>query len=225
MSEIPQCVGIIVDGNRRWAKEQGLPQFEGHRRGLDRVEECVDWMKERGIPNMVAYMFSTENWNRTQEEVSYLLGMLEDMLEKRLDELMAKGVRVRFLGTHEKFSPRLRELMERAEEKSSSNSAITFWACVSYGSRLEITEAVQSLVTSGEAVTEDSIRSHMWSAGMPDPDIIIRTSGEQRLSNFLLWQASYSELFFLKKHWPAFTKEDLDAVLAEYSERSRRRGK
>ena len=115
--------------------------------------------------------------------------------------------------------------MERVEEKSAGNTAITFWACISYGSRAEITEAVQSLVASGEPVTEDSIRAHMWSAGMPDPDIIIRTGGEQRLSNFVLWQASYSELFFLKKHWPAFTEADLDAVLAQYAERNRRRGK
>ena len=125
MNGIPQCVGVIIDGNRRWAKEQGLPQLEGHRRGLDRVEECVDWMKERGIPHMVAYMFSTENWNRTQEEVSYLMGMFEDMLEKRFDELVAKGVRVRFVGTRDRFSPKLRELMESIEEKSAENSAIT----------------------------------------------------------------------------------------------------
>ena len=164
---IPTCVGVIIDGNRRWARSKGLPKLEGHRTGYENLHTCVRAARARGIPHLVVYAFSTENWKRTEEEVAYLMRLLVEAAKK--------------------------------------------------GSRAEIIAAARNISTSGEAITEESFRRHFWSAEMPDPDIIIRTGGEKRLSNFLLWQAAYSELFFLDKPWPDFSEADLDIVLAEYA--------
>lgn len=229
MSETPhkadvQCIGIILDGNRRWARERNLPTLEGHRRGFENLKAAARWVRDRGIPHMAAYAFSTENWNRSEEEVSYLMDIFRGAIRESREELGKEGVRVRFIGQRERFAADIREAMRETESATARNARMTMWICLSYGGRAEIVAAATAAVADGE-ITEESLRAHMWSAEMPDPDIIVRTSGEQRLSNFLIWQAAYSELFFVKPHWPAFTEADLDQVLTEYAERERRHGK
>jgi len=215
-----------MDGNRRWAREQKAPTLEGHRVGLlQTFVDCVRWVQEAGVEHLVVYAFSTENWKRTQEEVSYLMDLFGEMFGAKIEDLSKENVRVRFIGDREMFSEKLQQIMRESEEKTSHNDGVTVWVCVSYGGRLEITQAARVLVEKGESVTENSLREAMWSKGMPDPDLVIRTGGERRLSNFLLWQAAYSELFFTDTYWPAFTKEELHAILKEYAERERRFGK
>lgn len=226
ISTIPECVGIILDGNRRWAKAHNLHQLAGHREGLlVTYKNIAKHIRDRGIKHFVVYMFSTENWNRAPEEVSYLMDLFREAGKNQLKELSEENIRIRFIGQRERFAPDLQKLMADVEEESISNTSMTAWICLSYGGRAEITEAAKQLAAAGTEITEDSIRSHMWSAEMPDPDLIIRTSGEMRLSNFLLWQAAYSELFFTDTLWPDFTPEEFDRILEEYGSRERRRGK
>ncbi len=225
MQPNPQCIGIILDGNRRWATERGLPKLEGHRRGLDTLVECTKWVRDLGIPHLAVFTFSTENWQREAGEVSYLMDLFRDLAQKRLEELKKENVRVRFAGQIERFSADLQESMRTLERETASNTGVTLWPCMSYGGRAEIVAAAKAVCQAGEEITEESLNKHMWTAEMPDPDIIIRTSGEQRLSGFLTWRGVYSELFFIDTKWPDFTKEKLDQILAEYSSRQRRMGK
>ncbi len=223
-ADAPSCIGIIMDGNRRWAKEQGMPKLEGHRRGYERLLDCARWVRDRGIRHLVVYAFSTENWNREVEEVSYLMNLLREAAQKGLQELAKENIRIRFIGTRDRFAPDVLELIERLERESAAHE-YTLWVCLSYGSRAEITAAAATAAATGEPITEESLHAHFWSAEMPDPDVIIRTSGEERLSNFLLWQAAYSEFFFTDTKWPAFTEKHLDDILSEFASRERRRGK
>lgn len=223
-SKLPQCVGIILDGNRRWAKEKGMPSLEGHRQGAERLADTARWVRDREISHLVVYAFSTENWKRTQEEVSYLMDLFRSMAEKNLQELVKEGIRIRFVGQRERFDTSLQELMERVEETSAKHTALTLWVCLSYGGRAEIVAAAQAAGEQGE-ITEQSLAAHLWTAGMPEPDIIIRPGGERRLSNFLTWQSVYSELFFIKEYWPDFNESILDSILNEYATRERRNGK
>lgn len=218
------CIGLILDGNRRWAKEKGIPKLLGHKAGFDRLEECVRWVRDRGIRHMAAYVFSTENWNREKEEVDYLMDLYREMAEEKFERLSKEGVAVRFIGKTEMLPQDLQDSMTAMEKKNIAEPKITVWICISYGAHAEIVAAANAAAKEGE-ITEESLRKHMWSADMPDPDIIVRSSGEQRLSNFLLWQAAYSELFFIKPHWPDFSEAILDEILAEYTERERRHGK
>jgi undecaprenyl diphosphate synthase len=218
------CIGVILDGNRRWAKGKGLPQLEGHRRGFENLKNAARWVRDRRIPNLVVYAFSTENWNRSAEEVSYLMDIMRDAATRSTNELIEEGVRLRFVGEIERLAPDLQESIKKVEEESAANTKLTLWVCISYGGRSEIAAAARALASEKIEATEETIAGHLWSAGMPDPDIIIRTSGARRLSNFLLWQAAYSELFFLDTFWPAFSEKDLDAVLMEYSARTRNFG-
>lgn len=222
---MPTCIGIILDGNRRWAKERGLPTLIGHKKGFDNFIEAARWVRDAGIKHLVVYAFSTENWNRSPEEVSYLMDLFKEMVTAKLEELMDENGRVRFAGQRSRFSIDLQESMQKAEEKSAQNTGLTIWVCLSYGGRAEIVDAAQKLQKEEIPITEESLRSHMWTAEMPDPDIIIRAGGEKRLSGFMTWQSIYSELFFVDPYWPAFTKEDLAAVLDEYAARERRMGK
>lgn len=225
MSHNVQCIGLILDGNRRWAKAKGLSSFEGHKRGFENLIDAVKWVKARGIPHMAFFGFSTENWERSKEEVEYLMGLFNTMITVHIEQLKRDNVRVRFAGQRERFSRELQEGMQKAEEETKNNTGITLWACLSYGGRAEILAAAESLVRSGEGVTETTFTKHLWTGEMPDPDIIVRTSGEQRLSGFLTWKGVYSELFFIPEHWPDFSEAVLDRVLAEYAERERRYGK
>lgn len=221
----PECVGIILDGNRRWAKAHDMPKLEGHREGLrSTFKSAVRWMRDRHIPHFAAYMFSTENWNREASEVAYLMDLFRAVAKDELEELGREGVRVRFVGQRERFSRDLQELMDEVERDTASNTAITVWCCLSYGGRAEIVAAANAAAAAGDPITQETLRAHFWTAEMPDPDIIIRPGGEKRLSNFLLWQAAYSELFFIDEYWPEFTERSLDAILREYAERERRHG-
>lgn len=214
-----------MDGNRRWAKERGLPSVEGHQAGYEKLKEVVSWGKELGVSNLIFYTFSTENWRRSEEEISYLMRILKTALQNELNELSKENVRVRFMGELERFSPDLQELFVKTEAQTSMNTGGTVVFALSYGGRAEILSGIQKALSSGKAsVTEQEFSDSLWSADIPDPDIIIRTGGEKRLSNFLPWQSIYSELFFSDSKWPDFTKEELETILTEFSQRERRRG-
>ena len=219
------CIGIILDGNRRWAKEKGLPTLEGHRRGFELLKDAARWVRDRGIPPLAVFAFSTENWNRTEEEVSYLMDIFRDAIRDSAEELGKEGIRVRFIGERERFPDDIKKGIAQAEEETKGNTKMTLWICLSYGARAEIVAAAQAASAHDGLLTEELLRQHFWSADMPDPDIIIRTGGARRLSNFLLWQAAYSELFFVDPYWPDFSQKILDEVLDEYTERERRMGK
>ena len=226
IQNMPACVGIILDCNRRWAKKRGLPQLVGHREGLLKTYKTIaKHAQKRGIQHLVVYMFSTENWNRSEEEVSYLMDLFRESAKEHFKELLAENIRVRFIGQRERFAPDLQKLMDTVEADSAEKTGMTAWIALSYGGRAEIIAAAQALTKQSLAITEESLREHMWSADMPNPDIIVRTSGEKRLSGFLLWQSAYSELFFTNTFWPDFTKEEFDAILSEFATRERRNGK
>ncbi|MEY2665538.1 MAG: hypothetical protein RLZZ480_643 [Candidatus Parcubacteria bacterium] len=213
-----------MDGNRRWAKEQNLPTLEGHRRGHDVFLDIVKWTRDATIPHAVFYAFSTENWKRSEEEVAYLMALFSELLGTMAKQLTEEGVRVRVIGRREDFSPELQQQMKDVEEKTARSTGTTIWIALSYGGRAEIVEAVNEAVRQGKEVDETSFETLLWTAEMPDPDMIIRTSGEERLSNFLTWKSAYSEFYFIEKHWPALTKSDFDDILAEYANRERRHG-
>ena len=220
--KIPQSIGIILDGNRRWAKENNLPSLEGHRKGVEKLKETARWVRDRGIKHLAVYAFSTENWSRSEEEVKYLMNLFRTVVEEFFGELAKENIRVRFAGEREKFDKGIREAMERVEKASEKNDGLTLWVCFSYGGRAEIVRAANA---AGGEVTEESLNRSLWTAGMPDPDIIIRTGGEKRLSGFLTWQSIYSELFFIDEYWPDFSEKILDSILSEFSTRTRRMGK
>jgi len=223
--KIPHCIGIIMDGNRRWAREQGLSTFEGHKKGLGSFDNVAHWVRDEGIKHLAVYALSTENWNRSEKEVAYLLELFKTAVHDAFERIAKEKGRIHFVGDMSRFPEDLQKQFKELEEKTKEYDDFHVWICASYGGRLEMEEAIKKLVASGEEVTQESIRENMWSAGMPDPDIIIRTGGEKRLSNFLLWQCAYAELFFPETYWPAFTKEELQAILEEYSNRERRHGK
>src|SRR3989344_226358 len=202
-----ECIGIILDGNRRWAKERGLPQLEGHRQGYENLRAVTRLVGKRGIPHLAVYAFSTENWKRTEEEVSYLMGMIREVLVRDAHTIIDEGVRLRFPGERTSLDKDIQDAMKKMEDDSAHNTALTLWVCLSYGGRAEIAAAARAAGGVG-AIDERTIGENLWSAGMPEPDIIIRTGGQQRLSNFLTWQSVYSELFFLDKMWPDFGEED-----------------
>lgn len=215
-----------MDGNRRWATEQGLPTFAGHSAGYDNFFTIARAVRELGIKHAIFYAFSTENWHRTKEEVGYLLGLFEKLLSEYTLRLKEEQVQVRIVGQRNDFTPQLQQQMnelERDSERYKENG--TIWIALSYGGRTEIVSAVNTAIARGVPIDEGSFSELLSTAGMPDPDIVIRTSGEQRLSNFLPWQSVYSELFFTTTYWPAFTKDEFTRIVAQYADRQRRRGK
>ncbi|MEK7178671.1 MAG: polyprenyl diphosphate synthase [Patescibacteria group bacterium] len=223
---VPQCIGIIMDGNRRWARARGMSSFEGHRAGKEKLKEVMEWVKEAGIPHLVVYAFSSENWNRTKEEVGYLMDLLRLVFSKELPEFIKKEVRIRFVGERSRLPWDVEEVLRTAEKETEEFSAHTLWIALSYGGRDEIVHATNSILDlkSDKPVTEEVFSRYLFTAGMPDPDLIIRTGGERRLSNFLPWQSVYSELFFEDTYWPDFEKEDFTRILKEFAGRERRRG-
>ncbi len=227
MTNIPNAIGVILDGNRRWAKEHGLPSLQGHLAGFEKVQELVRWSKDLGIDTVYIYAFSTENWKRTQEEVGYLMELFGKAFSGSfIDEIIENDGRVVFLGDRSLIPPELVQEMERAEERTREGKGGTLAVCLSYGGRAEIMAATNRLIREGrEITTETEFSDALWSTGLPDPDLIIRTSGEQRLSGFLTWQSVYSELFFTDTKWPAFTKEEFFSIIEEFGNRERRRGK
>lgn len=222
---VPQCVGFIMDGNRRWAKERGKETLVGHKAGEDKFYEVAQWVKEASIPHAVFYAFSTENWLRDKVEVTYLMDLFETFMLQLKGEIETIQMRVCVIGERTRFSPRLQDLMSELEKASSHYIGTTIWVALSYGGRAEIVAACNHAITAGIAISEESFAQYLWTAGMPDPDLIIRTGGDVRLSNFLPWQAVYSELFFTDTYWPAFTKDEFTRIVAQYADRQRRRGK
>jgi len=219
-------MGIIMDGNRRWARAQGNPVFEGHSEGYKNLQNVLVWARDAGIPHVVAYAFSTENWQRSEEEVGYLMTLFRSILENETKKMIAERVHVRFVGDRLRFSEDVRKMMEKMEAETAENYDVTLHLLMSYGGRAEIIAATNVLIEKGSmVVSEEAFANNLWSYPMPDPDLIIRTGGEKRLSGFLPWQSVYSELFFIDTFWPAFSKEEFDSVLAEFSARERRRGK
>jgi undecaprenyl diphosphate synthase len=221
----PTCLGFIMDGNRRFAKEGGLDPLSGHVLGKDKLVEVIRWTREVDIPHLVVYAFSTENWQRSEAEVSSLLNLFLSGIDE-LKTSTESDFAVRFIGRRQDFSSELQVKMKELEETSAKNEVkVTVWIALSYGGRAEIVEAVNMAVKVGSEVTEESFSRLLWTADMPDPDLVVRTGGEERLSNFLPWQSVYSELHFTKTYWPAFTKEEFMSILEAYAARERRKGK
>ena len=228
---LPRHVGIIMDGNGRWAAARGLPRLEGHRKGVEAVRRTVRAAIELEIPYLTIYSFSSENWSRPPQEVGYLMGLLKRFIRNDLADLHANGVRVRIIGTREGLDADIAGLLTEAEELTRDNEKLTLVVAFNYGSRQEIASAARRLaqrVVSGEinpdAIDADMLGAELDTAGIPDPDLIIRTSGEQRLSNFLMWQSAYAEFVFLPLHWPDFDRAAFEAALCEYAGRERRFG-
>ncbi|KKQ68645.1 MAG: di-trans,poly-cis-decaprenylcistransferase [Candidatus Nealsonbacteria bacterium RIFCSPLOWO2_12_FULL_39_31] len=229
LEKIPEHLGIIIDGNRRWAEEKGLPSFEGHRRGLDNVKRIGDWCYEKRVKIITFYAFSIENWNRTKIEVAYLMKLLEGAVSgKYLADLNEKKIQLQVIGQKERLSKSLQYKIIKAEKSTRNNKNGILNLAVSYGGRAEIVQAIKNIIknkTAAEQITEDLISENLWTRGLPSPDLIIRTGGEQRLSNFLTWQSIYSELYFTDKYWPDFNENDLDKAFFDFSQRERRLGK
>lgn len=227
MQKVPQCIGVIVDGNRRWAKKNGLSPLEGHEAGYRKLRELLHWARDAGVEFVIAYVFSSENWNRAAEEVSYLMELAKRVFWQDLPELKQEKVRIRVIGNSAPVSQKLQILINNAEKETASFTDLTLVLAFSYGGREEILQAVNRIIGEKRAavsVTKNEFERYLWTAGIPDPDLIIRTSGEQRLSGFLPWQAAYSELFFLPMLFPDLTRQDFSDVLEEYSKRERRFG-
>ncbi|MGY4893117.1 MAG: polyprenyl diphosphate synthase [Candidatus Saccharimonadota bacterium] len=224
---IPKHVGYIVDGNRRWAKSHGLPTYEGHLAGYNALKEVALATLEAGVKYMSAYVFSTENWNRSADEVKKLMGLTLKVLGADVPEFNKHGVRLKIVGSREGVDPKILKAIDAAEEATAANTKGELAVCFNYGGQREITDAVKKIVQSGvapEAVTEELIAKNLYAPEVPPLDVVVRTSGEQRLSNFMLWRSAYSEFIFFKKNWPEMTKEDVTAIMEEYSSRQRRFG-
>jgi undecaprenyl diphosphate synthase len=225
--KIPTHVGLIMDGNGRWATQRGLPRLAGHKAGVENVKPTVLAAKKFGIKYLTFYAFSTENWKRPQDEVSGIMNLLSIFIDREVNNLHKEGVRILHIGRRERLDQSLRKKIEGAIELTKNNTTITVQMGLDYGGRDEITQAVRKIVTSGvslEEVTEELISQNLYTAGIPDPDLVIRTSGEMRTSNFLIWQSAYAEWIFPETYWPDFTEEVFWQMLEEYSRRDRRFG-
>jgi undecaprenyl diphosphate synthase len=224
---LPVHIGYIVDGNRRWAKTHGLPVYEGHLAGYNALKEVAIATIEAGVPYVSAYIFSTENWQRSADEVKKLLGLVLRLVTSDVPEFQRRNIRLRLMGSRENVPAKILKAIDKAEAATANNTAGTIILGFNYGGHIEVAEAVKKIVRSGvatEAITVDTIAEALYVPDVPPADLIVRTSGEQRLSNFLLWRSAYSELLFLKKSWPDMTKEDVDAIMKEYAKRQRRFG-
>ncbi len=228
---IPQHVAIIMDGNGRWARQRGLPRVAGHRAGMNKIKEVARAASELDIKIVTLYAFSTENWKRPREEVEYLMKLPQEFLVNELNELIENNVRVRMVGSEERLPQHTRQAVSMASEKTKNNSGLILNFALNYGSRAEILDSLREIardIQNGkltpEQIDEKQFESRLFTAGLPDPDLLIRTSGEIRLSNFMLWQLAYSELWFTDVFWPDFTREHFFEAIAEYQRRSRRYG-
>ncbi len=227
-TKVPVHIGIIPDGNRRWAKTEGLSKQEGHKQGYIRLQEAAERAFDLGVQYVSVYVFSVENWDRDQAEVKFLMNLSHRVFTKNLRELDKKNIKIMFLGSRERISKKLKKAIEDTEQLTEHNTGGVLALCFDYGGQDEIIEATQRLVQRGatsEQITKDALKAEMYCRDLPDPDLIIRTSNEQRLSNFLLWGSAYAELYFTPVMWPEFGKNDLDEALAEYAHRQRRYGK
>jgi undecaprenyl diphosphate synthase len=220
----PKHVGIILDGNRRWAKERGLDTLEGHKKGLDKAKKTVKWASEKGIKELSLFVFSTENWKRTEREVGYLMNLFETFSKIFLNEKEFKkeNIKIKIVGLKRGLPTGVKKMINRLEGETEDNTGMILNIALNYGGRSEIVETVKDLVKNNKRITEDSISKNLWNS---DIDLVIRTGGAQRLSNFFIWQTAYAEFLFIKKYWPEFTEKDLDKAIEEYASRKRRYGK
>jgi undecaprenyl diphosphate synthase len=224
----PQHVAIIMDGNGRWATKRHLPRSFGHKAGVDALRRVVECATDEHVPMLSVYAFSTENWDRPQDEVSGLMRLFWEVIQSDVDRLRRNGVRLRHIGRLEGLAPDLQEAIQHSIEVTKDNTKLAFNVCFNYGGRAELVDAVRKIVADGlapEMITEEVISTYLYTKGLPDPDLVIRTASEMRLSNFLIWQAAYSEYYATETLWPDFTREDFLEALNAYSQRQRRFGK
>ncbi|MBR4157696.1 MAG: di-trans,poly-cis-decaprenylcistransferase [Oscillospiraceae bacterium] len=221
---LPRHIAVIMDGNGRWAKKRGLPRTAGHAVGAETFRRIATHCRDLGVEYLTVYAFSTENWKRPPEEVSAIMSLLDKYLHEAIETMERDHIRMAVFGDTSVLSPSLQELIAGTREISTHYSGFQANICVNYGSRAEIVRAARACVESGKEITEDALSGEMYSAGIPDPDLVIRPGGEYRLSNFLLWQSAYAELYFTDTLWPDFTESDLDAAIISYQHRSRRYG-
>jgi undecaprenyl diphosphate synthase len=222
-----QHLGIIMDGNRRWARSQGLKDIEGHKKGYEKIKQFGEWCIQRNIPIVSAWAFSTENWNRSSTEVNYLMNLLWLALKQDVKFFHKKNIKLRIIGRSDKLPDKILKAMEKAKEKTKNNTGGIFNICLNYGGRAEIIDAVKKVIDKGykpEQLNENIIKQNLYSPDLPDPDLIVRTSGEIRHSGFLLWESAYSEYLFLDKYWPQIQENDLDFMISEFTKRNRRFG-
>lgn len=220
-----QHLGIIADGNRRWAKEHGLPSIEGHKKGLETIEVLVRAAAEAGVPYISFYVFSTENWGRSADEVKYIMKLAETRILKYAEKLAKNNARLLILGSKEKIAPTLASCIEKAEKITSKCTGITVCFCFNYGGEQEVADAANIAMEADGEITPQTIRKHLYHPEVPDVDMVARTSGEERISGFMLWRAAYAELMFIEKFFPELEAEDLKDILDEYDHRNRRFGK
>jgi undecaprenyl diphosphate synthase len=227
--KVPLHLGLIVDGNRRWAEKRNLPFLEGHKKGLDNLEVIGDYALKMGVKILTIYAFSTENWDRSKNEVNYLIKLLAGALSKKnIQKNHKKGIKMKIIGQKEKLSTSLQKKIKEAEKLTENNKNGVLSLAISYGGRADIVHAVKKIIKKrikAEKITEELITKNLWTVNNPYPDLIIRTGGECRLSNFLTWESAYSELYFSSKLWPDFTKEDLEEAIFNFGKRKRRFGK
>jgi undecaprenyl diphosphate synthase len=227
MDSVPQHIAIIMDGNGRWAKQRGRPRALGHRAGTENIRRIVRECKAQGVRYLTLYAFSTENWNRPGPEVQALMMILSDFIDRETHDLHREGVRIRHLGNVHGLSEKLQQKVKFALDLTQHNTDLTLAVAFNYGGRADVVQAVQRIIASGvaaDAITEDIISAHLYTSGIPDPDLIVRTAGEFRLSNFLIWQAAYAEYYSSPVFWPDFGPEDLRQAIAAYGQRERRFG-
>jgi len=222
---LPAHIAIIMDGNGRWAKKRGLPRIMGHKEGIKAVKRVVKAARKYGIKYLTLYSFSTENWKRPEEEVNFLFHLMEERLKVEGKNLHKNNVKVLFIGRRDNLPSVLQKIMNDIEQLTKNNTGLNLIFAINYGSRQEIVDGVGKIIAEGtKKITEEDITNHLWTGNIPDPDLIIRTSGEKRLSNFLLWQAAYSELYFTLVLWPDFKEADLLKALFDFQRRKRRFG-
>ena len=225
---VPVHVAIIMDGNGRWARSRGLPRLAGHRAGVENLRRLLEAAVEYGVRYLTIYAFSTENWQRPEEEVRGLINILEEVIDRELDQLHKNGVQLQHIGRLERLSPSLQEKVRSAIELTKDNDRLILTVAWNYGGRDEIVHAIKTMISEGlrpEEITEETIGSYLYTAGTPDPDLIIRTSGEMRMSNFLIWQSAYSEWYLTPTFWPDFGPDQLLEALHDYAQRERRYGR
>ena len=223
-----QHIAIIMDGNRRWAKEKRLPSAMGHQKGVDSLRSTMRLFDEFGIKYLTVYAFSTENWNRKKEEVEFLMGLLAKTLLNELDDMHRENVKIRFLGDISQLNKNLIKIVNDAQEKTKNNTGVNLNIAFNYGARNEIVHAMQSIIKEGiapEQISEETISKHLYTKDIPDPDLLIRTGGEKRISNYLLWQLAYSEIYVTDTYWPEFDRKELSKAIVEFEKRNRRFGK
>ena len=221
---VPRHIAIVMDGNGRWAKRRLLPRIAGHRQGVESLRRCIRACAERGVQALTVFAFSSENWNRPPEEVSGLMELMAKALAREVPELRQNGIRLRFVGERASLSERMKAGLAEAEAATAAGTGMGLNVCFNYGGRWDIVQAAAGLAARGEPITEAALAGAMALAHVPDPDLLIRTGGEQRISNFLLWQCAYSELYFSDTLWPDFDEAALDEALAAYAARERRFG-